>query len=150
MKSAPAIAFECAPSRRVEQALLAVMVLALVASMLSAAPWPGIVCGLVVIGVVFAISRHRAVGRWRVAWRDDGTWGVADARSNASEATLAHWSRIGHCVVLRLRLAGSRRLTLWLLPDNVDADTRRRLVVRLARPVRDVAAQAHGDVSLLP
>ena len=147
MKSGPAIAFEFVPSRNLEYALLLVMLLALAASLMSAAPGLDVVRGLVVAGAVVAIWRHRAVGRRRVAWRDDGTWGVADAQSVASGATLAGWSRIGHGVVLRLRLDDGRRLTLWLLPDNVGADARRRLVVRL---VRGVAAQAAGDVSLLP
>lgn len=147
MKSAQAIAFDVAPSRRFEIVLLALAAAAMVAVTLSGLPYADAVRGLVLIGAIFAGSRYRRTGAWRVAWREDGTWGVADAQSVASEATLAGWSRLGHHVVLRLTLASGRRLSLLLLPDNVDADTRRRLVVRLAR---GEAAQAAADVSLLP
>lgn len=146
MKSGLAIAFDFSPSRYVEYALIAVMGLALVASFFSASPHAGVVRGLVTIAALVPAARHARLGRWRVAWREDGTWGVVDAQSVASEATLAGWRRIGHGLVLRLRLDSGRRLPLILLPDNVDADTRRRLVARL---VRGDAAQAPDDVSLL-
>jgi hypothetical protein len=45
----------------------------------------------------------------------------------------------GAWIVLRLRLNDNRRLALVLGPDNCNADTHRRLRVRLAR-VRDAAA----------
>ena len=147
MKSGPAIAFDVAPSRRLGYALVALAFVAAVAITLTDPPFADAVAVLILIGMIMVDERRRKVGTWRVAWREDGTWGVVDAQSVASEAALAGWSRLGHLVGLRLRLASGRRLSLLLLPDNVDADTRRRLVVRLAR---SEAAQAAADVSLLP
>ncbi|MDC8013062.1 protein YgfX [Tahibacter soli] len=147
MKSAQAIAFEVAPSRRLVYLLVSLALAAMLAVTLSGVPHADIWRGMILLGTVVSATRYARTGTWRVAWREDGTWGVADARSVASEATLAGWSRIGHFAALRLTLASGRRLSLLLLPDNVDAVTRRRLVVRLAR---GEAAQAAADVSLLP
>ena len=44
---------------------------------------------------------------------------------------LTAWHALGLCLLLRLRSAAGERANLVLLPDNLDADTRRRLRVRL-------------------
>jgi toxin CptA len=77
----------------------------------------------------------------RCAWYESGHWRVRDASGEELEASLRQASVRGGCIVLRLHSTLARSSTLVLLPDNCDADTRRRLRVRLARS-DSVAANA--------
>jgi len=135
MKSAPAIAFDYAPSRWLLAALIAVSGLALLAIALSGVSlWLKGILALaasVYAGRAFAGLRKPPIRR--CVWYESGHWRVRDASSEELEASLRQASVRGGCIVLRLHSALARSSTLVLLPDNCDADTRRRLRVRLAR-----------------
>jgi toxin CptA len=64
-------------------------------------------------------------------------------RDGADEpATLLSHKVVRNAVLLRMASRRHGKLTLWLMPDNTDADTRRRLRMRLAllRADQDEAA----------
>jgi toxin CptA len=143
MKSAPAIAFDYVPSRWLLAALIAVSGLALLAIALSGVSlWSKGVLALaacVYAGRTFAGLRKPPIRR--CAWYESGHWRIRDASGRELEASLRQASVRGGCIVLRFHSALARSSTLVLLPDNCDADTRRRLRVRLARG-DSVAARA--------
>ena len=134
MKSAPAITLDCRPSGRLQAALVAVALLAAAAVLVS-----GIVPGLKAAAVVaiaayagWSLRRLRACRIERCAWHASGYWRVRDRQGEEHPATLLHAAVRGPLIVLVLLAGPLRRVTLVLLPDNCDADTRRRLRVRLA------------------
>jgi len=129
MKSAPAIAFDYTPSRWLLAALGGVALLAVLAIVLSGIePWlKWMICA---VGGAYAADAMRRFLRpvvRRCAWYESGHWRVRDAGGQDHAASLLAASVRGNLVMLRLRS------DLLLLPDNCDADTRRRLRVRLAR-----------------
>lgn len=114
-----------------------------------APPW----LRVVLIALVAAVSGVTAARLLRprvrsVVWRGDGT---ADLILNDTALEPGREVRgevrsgrvIGPLIVLTLRWARHGRASLWLLPDNVDADTRRRLRMRLgARTGRGASGNA--------
>ncbi|HEY7872145.1 MAG TPA: protein YgfX [Rudaea sp.] len=133
MKSATAIAFDYRPSRWLLVAILIVAALALLSIVLSGAPsWAK--TGLCVVAAVwagFALRRCLRPQIVRAAWQPGGHWRVVDGNGNENVAELHHAVARGAWIVLNLHHAG-KRAALILGPDNCDADTRRRLRVRLA------------------
>ncbi|AIF47704.1 protein YgfX [Dyella japonica] len=136
MTSAPAIGFECRPSRWLGRLLLFVSLLALLATWLSAVPWPAKL--VVTMGVPLACWRARkrfsdqAVEA--AGWARDGSWSLRMRSGEDAVATLASFRVVGEKIVwLRLSLTGRRQALLLLAPDNSDADIRRRLRMRLAQ-----------------
>jgi toxin CptA len=132
MTSAPAIGFEYRPSRWVARLLGLVTLLALLAVVLSGVPW--ILRALLALAVMVA-CRHAlrrlqlpisAVGWARGCWTLRGLDGADDP------ATLLSSRILGRLVLLRVASQRYGKLTLWLMPDNSDADIRRRLRMRLA------------------
>jgi len=95
-----------------------------------------------VILIIFAIG-YGTVSLWRflhprvlaLTWRSDGSISVRlGGRSGAAgevQGELRDARVLGFLIALHLRWPPSGRMSLWLLPDNLDADTRRRLRVRL-------------------
>lgn len=135
MKSAPAIAFDYRPSRWVPLAIALLLLLALAAITTSGVPWVAKVllgAGALVHVVIALIRLYRPAIR-RCAWYADGQWRVRDARGNDHAANLVRASVRGILIVLVLRSPVQRSSALVLLPDNCDADTHRRLRVRLSR-----------------
>ncbi|MBS0431971.1 MAG: hypothetical protein JSS21_06155 [Proteobacteria bacterium] len=137
MRSAPAIGFEYRPSRMMALAAALLVVLALAAVALGGAPaWSKAAlggCALVYGGGSLWRYLHPRIRA--VHWRQDGSVSIrlTDRAGVQSEAQgVLHDARVlGPLIALQLRwLRG--RAALWLLPDNLDADTRRRLRVRLA------------------
>jgi toxin CptA len=135
MKSASAIAFELRPSGALVALLGATALLAVLsiwASGLRAHPWIAASLGFLVV-----FSAARVVGglldrRWhRAGWNADGAWTLLDASQSVVGATLLGWSGLGLALVLRLRTTAGQAVTVCLLPDNLDRDTRRRLRIRL-------------------
>ena len=146
MKSARAIAFETRPSDLLCATLAGLALASAVAIGLSGVPFAPFFAAAVPIAALTAAWRYRRSGAWRVAWRDDDTWGVATLDgSAAADATLTGWNAVGHWLCLRFTLGPGRHLVLVLAADNADADVRRRLAVRLRRP-----CVVPVDVSLLP
>ena len=135
MKSAPAITFDYRPSRWLQTLLTGVGVLALLAAAASGIPlWAKLACGAAASAYLgFALSLLRNPAVRRCAWHESGQWRVRDGAGRDHAATLLRASVRGKVIVLLLRSPLHKTTALVLLPDNCDADTRRRLRVRLAR-----------------
>lgn len=138
MKAAPAIGFRWRSSRVLFAAMLAVTMLALIAVWISAAPhWLHLLLSLFVLGcagVAASSLLHPRVAS--LVWHEEGGVDlsvgdkVGDGRHDVQGAVSAA-RMIGPLIVLTLRWPPRERTHLWILPDNLDADTRRRLRMRL-------------------
>ena len=139
MKSAAAIAFDYRPSRLLLAAIALVCGLALVAIALSAAGFAlQAVLALGALGYAAFSARRCWRGETRrAAWHEAGHWRIVDARGESHVAELAHATVRGNWIVLGLRRSDGVRVVLMLAPDNSDAETRRRLRVRLARHAKE-------------
>lgn len=111
-----------------------------VAALAVAAPWfsalPVVACialSLLVAGVAaFAVHSLCRPPFVRIAYRGDG-WVLLD-RAGVEHAALLHaYRHLGAFVTLDWRHARRARFRIVLGPDNLDAETRRRLVVLLRR-----------------
>lgn len=134
MKSAPSIAFDYRPSAGVAAATLAVALLAALAPWSSGAPFAlRIALSLAaVVGAAFALRRHRNPPFRRVVHRASG-WHLVDREGCEHAATLRAHRSLGALLVLDWRYATRTHFRVLIAPDNLDADTRRRLVLLLAR-----------------
>ncbi len=137
MTSAAAIAFELRPSALLRAIAWIVSVLAVLAlwfSGLRETPWLAVGAS----GVVLFVALHR-IGRlqprrWqRVGWNAEGVWTLLDESRSLTAAQLLGWHALGLMLLVRLRSEAGEGVTLYLLPDNLDGATRRRLRVRLAQ-----------------
>ncbi len=68
----------------------------------------------------------------RIALRDSG-WTLVDRSGGEREASLESHARLGSWVSLGFRAGASPRFRALLGPDNLDAPTRRRLILLLSR-----------------
>lgn len=136
MRSAPAIGFEYKPSRALSACIVLLTALAWVAIALSGLP------GWTIAILATAALAYAAIAFWRyrhprviaLTWRSDGSVSLrlADRKGEAADVQgTLHGARVlGPLVVLHLRWPDGRA-DLWLVPDNLDPDTGRRLRVRL-------------------
>lgn len=134
MKSAPAIAFDLEPSHGIGAAALAVVVLAMLAPWLTRLPAGAAVllsAGVLVLGAA-ALHRHWHPRFRRVAWRASG-WTLVDRGGDEHAAVLESQAHLGALLALGFRCGPRQRFRLLLTPGNLDADTRRRLILLLAR-----------------
>lgn len=149
MTQAPDITFRYRASPSLIVALVAVGVLAILAVALSGVPawWRTVL--IVVVASLGGVSLGRLL-RPRigsVAWRGDGTVALVlndtplDNHRETS-AELRGGRVLGVLIVLTLHWPARERASLWLLPDNLDADTRRRLRMRLGS---HAAGQTSGN-----
>ena len=134
MRSANAIAFDYRPSRRLAQAVVVGVLAASVAPWFSSLPTGarGLASvAALVAGIVALIRFNRARFR-RVALRASG-WTLVDATGTEQPADLVAQGRLGPWLVLDFRGPDRHRFRAVLGPDNLDADTRRRLILLLSR-----------------
>lgn len=120
-------------------ALLIVAVLALLGLIFCNAP-PALKLSLAIILLVYlgySLRRLLQPNWTSLVWHGQGYWRLHAGSDDPHIAELIGSTRIGWLLVLRFRLHGRRRFDAVLLPDNLDAETRRRLCVRLARAVPD-------------
>ena len=132
MTSAPAIGFECRPSRLIQRLRWSVAGLAVLALMLSGvglATQVGL--GLLLIAGLGLVHWQRGAPPTAVGWHPASGWTLRMADGSDAAVTLRSFRVLAGCIVLNLAGGGVRH-DLWLLPDNSDADTRRRLRMRLA------------------
>ncbi|MBD8899837.1 protein YgfX [Rhodanobacter sp. DHG33] len=134
MTSAPAIGFEYRPSRWLPRLLWSLAVLALLALASCGLPWwlklP--LAMLAILPVLHAVQCHRASPVKAAGWSGEGGWSLRLADRSDAPASLTSFRVLGGCILLRLRAASLGEQVLLLAPDNSDADTRRRLRMRLA------------------
>lgn len=147
MRSAPAIGFEYRPSRTLSVCIVVLAALAVAAIALSGCPrWMGAI-------LAFAALAYGAAGLWRfrhprvaaLTWRSDGSLSIrlVGRKSEIAEVQgeLRDARVLGFLIALQLRWPEGRA-GIWLLPDNLDADTRRRLRVRLGSDGTGVSVNA--------
>lgn len=134
MKSAPAIAFDYRPSRRLAFAAGGLAAMAIVALSVSGLPLlvRGVLAAIVVAYAGIGLRRFLAPPCVRIA-RDATGWRLVEPGGEAVAATLAGHVRRGPLLVLDFRVSGRPRFHAVLTPDMLDTDTRRRLVLILAR-----------------
>jgi toxin CptA len=142
--SVPTITFDYRPSSLLLSGLFLLTGLVLLAICDCAAVLP-IKAVLAISALIYAAHTTRRLTRapWtHMTWHSQGHWRLHGEGDDMQAAELMLATRIGGLLVLRFRLRGQRRFDAILLPDNLDADTRRRLRVRLARgDSAEVAAQ---------
>ncbi|HTV86585.1 MAG TPA: hypothetical protein VME63_14385 [Dyella sp.] len=133
MTSAPAIGFEYRHSRWAQCLLVAVTALTLLATALSGLPgWLRIALSLGAIAACGHALRGLRLPVVAVGWSGGSGWSL-HGRDGADEpATLLSHKVVRTAILLRMASRRHGKLTLWLMPDNSDADTRRRLRMRLA------------------
>jgi toxin CptA len=132
MTSAPAIGFEYRPSRWIPRLLVCVTLLSVLAIALSGVPLI-LQCVLVAAAIMacrYAL-RRLSLPISAVGWAKAG-WTLRGLDGGDDPATLISFRATGSLVLLRLASQRYGKLTLWLMPDNSDADIRRRLRMRLA------------------
>jgi toxin CptA len=133
MTSAPAIGFEYRPSRWVPRLLVVMTFLAVLAIALSGV---AVVWQVVLAMGAAAACRHTLLRLrlpiYAVGWANQSGWTLRGLDGSDDTATLLSFRAIGDAVLLRLASRRYGKLTLWLMPDNSDADIRRRLRMRLA------------------
>ncbi|HXE67554.1 MAG TPA: protein YgfX [Rhodanobacteraceae bacterium] len=152
MKQAPAIGFACRVSWLLVIATLVVGVLALVAVQLMHGPaWLHHGLHLAAVAYVAAVVAGMLRPRVRaLVWREDGTTEIT-LRDNLVESGRMMQGAVGSArvlgplIVLTLRWPPRGRAHLWLLPDNLDADTRRRLRMRLGAETTGTTASGNAD-----
>lgn len=152
MKAAPAIGFAYRASRGLILVTLAAAVLALVAVWLSGLPhWLHFALTLGIAGTVGAAFGNLLRPRVRsILWRADGGADLVlndrpgDNRREAQGAVQA-MRVMGPLIALTLRWPPRERAHLWLLPDNLDAETRRRLRMRAGAAAGGSPASGNTD-----
>ena len=151
MTTAPAIGFRCRVSPTLLILTVLVSVLAVVAVLLAALPhW-------LHAGLIACIGGYAGAALFRLLrprmrsmlWRADGSVDLVlhDEEGRTVQGIVQNARVMGPLVVLTVRWPPRERTHLWLLPDNLDGDTRRRLRMRLgAGAVGDlVSGNADND-----
>ena len=133
MKSAAAISFEWKASRRLQGSAAIVCALACLAIGLSDLPLPAVAAAIAVFVPVAALQLHRysRSSCVRISGSELG-WQLFDHGHAAMPAVLQRHRSLGPFEQLHSLSHGRHRHFLGA-PDNVDADTRRRLRLLLAR-----------------
>jgi toxin CptA len=143
MTSAPAIGFEYRPSRWVPRLFAGVTGLAMVAIAISGLPLlMRIALVLVSTAACVHAIRRLVLPIYAVGWANQSGWTLRGLDGGDDAATLVAFRIFRQTVLLRLASARYGKLTLWLMPDNSDADIRRRLRMRLAVLANDSVKDA--------
>lgn len=148
MKQAPAIGIRYRASPTLVVATCVVAVLALIAAWLVRGPaWMHVLLTVAIVAHAgFAVRSLLRPPLQSLLWRAEG--GVElNLRRNGREAlgALLGARVLGPLIMLTLRWPPRERASLWLLPDNLDAETRRRLRVRLGNGLdRSLSGNADG------
>jgi toxin CptA len=134
MKSAPSIAFDYTPSRVVAASVVAIAALATVSPFLTEIPRvAAIAAGTIPPLVAFVALGRFMRPKFRRIARDATGWKLVDAEGIAHPCELAADVRFAYLIALDFRIDGGGRFRAIVGPDNLDRDTLRRLVLRLAR-----------------
>lgn len=152
MRAPPAIGFECRRSPSLIAATIAIALLAIAAVWISGLPyWLRMALPVFVAGYAGAMLGRILRSRVKtLLWRADGgvdltlndtlTDGLREVQGALQDARV-----MGPLIVLTLRWAPRERAHIWLLPDNLDADTRRRLRMRLGASGTGLPASGNAD-----
>ncbi|HEU4664248.1 MAG TPA: protein YgfX [Dokdonella sp.] len=134
MRSAPSIAFDYRPSAVVAAAAVVLTVAAALSPWPSGAPpWLRLLLSLLALGGgAIGLRRFLRPPFRRIVRRASG-WRLVDRDDREQAAVLHAHRQLGALLVLDWRCAPRAHFRVLLAPDNLDADTRRRLVLLLAR-----------------
>lgn len=134
MPSAPTIAFEVRPSRLLITVVAVMALLAMLAVAVSRTPWwlKAGICLLVAGYAWQSLRRHVRQPVRSAGWHGDGSWTLRLADGTDVSAELDGARRQGALIFLHFSWPGGGRASVALLPDNTDAETRRRLRMRLS------------------
>ncbi len=146
MKSAPAIAFDYRPSRRVAAAAATIAVLAIVAILASGIGTPARLVLIVAVSAhaAWSLRRFLATPFVRVT-RDAGGWQLVTREDERLAASLRGHVRLGPLLVLEFAVPGRRPFRCVLAGDVIDTELRRRLLLVLAREPRGAAVPGAGE-----
>jgi len=135
MRSVPAIAFDYRPSRWLFAALVLAATLALLAVAMSglALQMKLAIALAAVTYASWALRRFVLAPFDRVTWHAAGHWRLRGADEEERGGELVTATTLGAFIVLRLRVGPKRVVSLPLLFDNCERETRRVLRVRLSR-----------------
>lgn len=152
MKTAPAIGFDVRTSWQLTGTTVVVGILVLLAlQLLPGPPWLRHVLHFVALAyLAMASVRLLRPPVQSILWRAEGGVDITlrDTTLEDGRTVLGAISSarvIGPLIVLTLRWPPRERAHLWLLPDNLDADTRRRLRMRLGAGDIDGFASGNAD-----
>lgn len=147
MKQPPAIGFDCRVSGLLVIATIIAGLLALVAVQLMRGPaWLHYILHLSALAYVSMTVAGMLRPRVKaVVWRVDGSAGITLRDGRALQGAVGSARVMGALIVLTLRWPPRGREHLWLLPDNLDADTRRRLRVRLGAEAAGTLSSGNAD-----
>ena len=147
MKQPPAIGFDCRVSGSLVIAAIIAGLLALLAVHLMRGPaWLHHVLHLAAVAYVAAVVAGMLRPRVKaVVWRADGSTEITMRDGRALQGAVGSARVMGPLIVLTLRWPPRGRTHLWLLPDNLDADTRRRLRMRLGAEAAGAATSGNAD-----
>jgi toxin CptA len=134
MSSAPTITFDVRSSRLLALAVALMTLLAVVAVALARLPLAlKLALGIaIVVYAALSLRRLRRPPLRAVGWHGDDTWTLHLAGGGKAYGRLRSARKLGPLIVLRLAWPQGGATSLTLLPDSIDADTRRRLRVRLS------------------
>ncbi|WP_298071055.1 hypothetical protein [Oleiagrimonas sp.] len=134
MRSAPSIGFDYHPSRWPRRGTWLLTVLAMMSLALSGlSVASSMALGALALGYAFVSARKCRTSRVRsLIWRADGGWLLRLDDDQEVEGRLLSARHAGSSVFLRLAWEPQHVEALALLPDNLDAQTRRRLRMRLS------------------
>lgn len=152
MKAAPAIGFAYRGSRLLILATCAAATLAMIAVWLSGLPhWLHFALTIAIAGIAGAAFRDLLRPRVRsILWRADGGADIVlndrpGGGSREARGAIQAVRVMGPLIALTLRWPPRARAHLWLLPDNLDADIRRRLRMRLGTHAGKDLASGNAD-----
>ena len=139
MKSATAIGFDYRPSRWFAACSVGVWSLALLAVALCGIPvWSKVAVAIVASAYAgWALRDFLRPPCRHLLWHAAGHWRAHDAGGEEHVAELCHASVVGGLIALSFHSTSFGKISIVLLPDNCDSETRRRLRVRLARRQTD-------------
>lgn len=134
MSSAPTITFDVKPSRLLAGAVWVMAVAACVAVLVSGLPLLAriAVCVVALLYALFSVRKLKRQPLRAVGWHGDDAWTLHLTGGREATGKLLGGRIVGPLIVLRLAWPEGGRSALTLLPDSIDADTRRRLRVRLS------------------
>lgn len=134
MRSAPSIAFDYRPSAVMAGATVLVALAAALAPWASAAPLAlrTALSALALAGAAIVLRRYCRPPFRRIV-RGVSGWRLVDREGGEHAAVLHSHRRLGSLIALDWRCAPRTHFRVLITPDNLDADTRRRLVLLLAR-----------------
>lgn len=150
MKTAPAIGFRYHGSPLLAGVTVVVAALAIASLHFVRGPaWLHEMLAVLVGGyallAVYGLLRPRILA---IAWHADGATELTlrhGAGHDTAQGAVAEARVLGPLIALTLRWPPRERMTLWLLPDNLDADTRRRLRMRLGAEGAGTLSSGNAD-----